>query len=155
MSLLLIILLILIGLILVILEIIVIPGVIVGIIGVFIIIFGIWESFNVYGNTIGFITLFSTLFVSAISLYFTLKSKTWNKLMLYSKIESKVNTIEHDKIKLGDTGITISRLAPSGKALINDEFYEVHTNSEFIDQNQNIIITKIDYNKIIVKQLNH
>jgi membrane-bound ClpP family serine protease len=155
MSIFLIILLILIGLSLVVLEIIVIPGAIAGIIGALIIIFAIWESFEVYGNTYGYITLFSTLFVTAIALYFTLKSKTWNKLMLNTKINSKVNVIENEIVKVGDYGISISRLAPAGKAMINGEFYEVHTNSEFIDQNQDIIIIKIDHNKIIVKQFKH
>ena len=155
MSIFLIILLILIGLSLVVLEIIVIPGAIAGIIGALIIIFAIWESFEVYGNTYGYITLFSTLFVTAIALYFTLKSKTWNKIMLTTKINSKVNVIENEIVKVGDSGITISRLAPAGKAMINGEFYEVHTNSEFIDQNQDIIIIKIDHNRIIVKQIKH
>lgn len=155
MSLTFIILLILIGLFLVILEIIVIPGAVVGILGTLIIIYAIWESFNTYGNNAGYITLVSTLFVAIISLYYALKSKTWKKLMLHSKIESKVNVIDNNTIKEGDEGLTISRLAPAGKAMINGEFYEVHTNSDFVDQNQEIIIIKIDHNKIIVKLKNH
>lgn len=153
MSLFLIILLIIIGLSLIVLEIIVIPGAIAGIIGLLIIAFAIWESFDVFGNTTGYITLFSTLFVTAIALYFTLKSKTWNRISLKSTIDSKVNMLKENELNVGDEGKSISRLAPSGKAIFNDEFYEVHTNSEFIDQNQHIIITKIDHNKIIVKQI--
>ena len=153
MSILLIILLILIGLSLVVLEIIVIPGAVAGIIGILIIAFAIWESFAVYGSTSGYITLFSTLFVTAIVLYFTLKSKTWNKISLKSTIDSKVNLLKEDEVKVGDEGKSISRLAPSGKAKFNGEFYEVHTNSEFIDQDQEIVIIKIDHNRIIVKQI--
>lgn len=151
-----IILLILIGLFLLIVEIIAIPGTtVVGVFGTLIIIFAIWESFDVYGTKAGYITLISTFIAMAISLYYSFKSKTWKKLMLNTNIESKVNELDTNAVKEGDAGISISRLAPSGKALINGEFYEVHTNSDFIDQNQEIIIIKIDYNKIIVKLKNH
>ena len=149
----LIIILILIGLFLLLLEILAIPGTtVVGVMGFLIIVFAIWESFNVYGNKAGYITLSSTIFVSIIALYYSFRSKTWRKLMLNSNIEGKVNVIEEGKLQAGDEGITISRLAPAGKALIKGEFYEVHTNSDFIDQNKEIVIIKIDHNKIIVKQ---
>ncbi len=156
MSLSLIIILIIVGLFLLLVEIIAIPGTtIVGVFGTLILIFAIWESFEVYGNNAGYITLAATAFSAIILLYFAFKSKTWKKLMLNTNVDGKVNLIDTNSVKEGDVGITISRLAPSGKALINGEFYEVHTNSVFVDQNQEITIIKIDSNKIIVKQLNH
>ncbi len=39
-----------------------------------------------------------------------------------------------------------------GKAQINGEFYEVSTNGDFIDQQTDIVVEKIEYNKIIVKR---
>jgi len=107
MSLFLIILLIIIGLSLIVLEIIVIPGAIAGIIGLLIIAFAIWESFDVFGNTTGYITLFSTLFVTAVALYFTLKSKTWNRISLKSTIDSKVNMLKENELNVGDEGKSI------------------------------------------------
>ncbi|MCD4773165.1 MAG: hypothetical protein K8R41_07285 [Bacteroidales bacterium] len=145
--------LILIGLIFIILEILVIPGVAVfGILGFIIILVGVWQSYVTYGATAGHIVLGSSLLLSVLALVFSLRSKTWKRMMLNSKIDGKTNIIDEHKIKAGDTGKTTSRLSPAGKAFINGDFYEVHTQSEFIDPGIEIIITKIVFNKIYVKQ---
>ncbi len=145
--------LILIGLIFIILEILVIPGVAVfGILGFIIILIGVWQSYVTYGTTAGHIVLGSSLLLSILTLIFSLRSKTWKKMMLNSKIDGKTNIIDENKLKVGDTGKTTSRLSPAGKAFINGDFYEVHTQSEFIDPGIEIIITKIVFNKIYVKQ---
>ena len=39
-----------------------------------------------------------------------------------------------------------------GKALINGEFYEVSTDGDFVDPKTEILVLKIEYNKIIVKR---
>lgn len=144
--------LILIGLVFILLEILVIPGTgILGILGLGLIIFSIWSAYHEYGSMEGHYTLGGCLVVSFISVYFAVKSKTWRKLMLHDNIEGKTNTLEIDAVKVGDEGMSISRLAPMGKALINNEYYEVKTNGKFIDQNKNIVITKVEGNKIYVK----
>ena len=71
--------------------------------------------------------------------------------MLKSEIDSKVNVIDMEKIKVGDTGKTVSRLVPAGKAIINGDFYEVRTTGEFLDQDTEIEIEKIEANKIFIK----
>lgn len=145
--------LILIGLLFIILEILVIPGVaIFGILGVIIILIGVWQSYITYGTTAGHIVLASSILLSIVTLVFSLRSKTWKRMMLNSKIEGKTNVIDENKIKAGDTGKTTSRLSPAGKAMINGDYYEVHTQSEFMDPGTEIEIIKIDFNKIYVKQ---
>jgi len=145
--------LILIGLLFIILEILVIPGVaIFGILGVIIILIGVWQSYITYGTTAGHIVLASSILLSIVTLVLSLRSKTWKRMMLNSKIEGKTNVIDENKIKAGDTGKTTSRLSPAGKAIINGDYYEVHTQSEFMDPGTEIEIIKIDFNKIYVKQ---
>ena len=145
--------LILIGLLFIILEILVIPGVaIFGILGVIIILIGVWQSYITYGTTAGHIVLASSILLSIVTLVFSLRSKTWKRMMLNSKIEGKTNVIDENKIKAGDTGKTTSRLSPAGKAMINGDYYEVHTQSEFVDPGTEIEIIKIDFNKIYVKR---
>ena len=70
--------------------------------------------------------------------------------MLETEIDSKVNVLDH-KIAVGMEGRTISRLAPGGKAIFENVTEEVFTQNDFIDENQQIIITTIEGNKIIVK----
>lgn len=144
---------IIIGLIFLALEILVIPGVgIAGVVGFILIAIGIWQAYAGHGMLAGHLVLAGTLVLTVITLVLSLRSKTWRKLALSTAIDSKVNVIDNELIKTGDTGKTVSRLAPMGKALINGEFYEVSTNGDFIDQQTDIVVEKIEFSKIIVKR---
>ncbi|MDR2083938.1 MAG: hypothetical protein LBP67_02970 [Bacteroidales bacterium] len=153
MSIALIILLIVVGMILLLLEVLVLPGFIAGIIGLGLIGVAIWQGF-VISTATGFIVLICTLLVSIAIIFIAMKSKTWNKVALHSEIKSKANVIDLDEIKVGDKGNSVSRLAPMGKAFINEKYYEVGTLGEFVDHQKPIEVIKIDGNKIIVKQIN-
>jgi membrane-bound ClpP family serine protease len=145
--------LIIIGLVFLVLEILVIPGVgIAGVIGFLLIAVGVWQSYSVYGTIAGHLVLAGTFILTVLALFISLRGKTWRKLALSTSIDSKVNVIDHELIRKGDSGKTVSRLAPMGKAQINGEFYEVSTNGDFIDQQTEIVVEKIEYNKIIVKR---
>jgi membrane-bound ClpP family serine protease len=144
--------LIIIGLVFLVLEILIIPGGIAGVVGFLLIAVGIWQTYAGHGLVAGHLVLAGTFILTVITLVLSLRGKTWRKLALSTAIDSKVNVIDHDLIKTGDTGKTVSRLAPMGKALINGEFYEVSTNGDFIDQQTDIVVEKIEYSKIIVKR---
>ena len=137
------------------LEILVLPGTnIAGILGFVLLGVGIWQAYAVYGGFAGTITLVAAVIFSIIALYFALKSQTWKKATLNKNIEGKVNIVDVEKIKPGDKGKAISRLVPMGKAIFNGEYYEVKTNGEFIDQETEIEVVKIEYNKVFVKKIN-
>jgi len=149
-----IIVLILVGLLMMILEIIVIPGAgFAGIIGFILMAIAIWLAYSRQGVMAGNITLGATLAINVVGLILVLRSKTWKKAMLKTVNKGKVNTIKEGHLKVGDTGTTISRCAPMGKADFNNVYYEVSTLSEFIDQEQEIEILRISGNKIYIKKL--
>lgn len=136
------------------LEVLVLPGTnIAGVLGFILLAIGIWQAFAVYGGLAGTITLLVTLLLSGVTLYYALKSRTWKKAALNKNIDSKVNLIDTEKIKPGDKGKTISRLAPMGKAEFAGEFVEVTTMSQFMDPGVDIEIVKIENNQIIVKKI--
>jgi membrane-bound ClpP family serine protease len=136
------------------LEILVLPGTnIAGVLGFILIAIGIWQAYTNYGGFAGTIALILTVIFSIIVLYFALKSRTWKRAALNKNIEGKVNIIDVQKIKPGDRGKAISRLAPMGKAVINGEYYEVKTNGEFIDQETEVEVVKIEFNKVFVKKI--
>lgn len=144
--------LILVGLLFLILEVLVIPGTtFVGLTGFVLIAIGIWQSYAVHGAPTGHYVLAATIGITVVSLWLSLRSKTWNKVMLHTSIDSKANIHEENSIKIGDIGIATSRLVPMGKALINDEYFEVTSTSELIDPGTEIKVVKIDRNKIFVK----
>jgi len=143
-----------IGIVLIILEILVLPGLIVGIIGGTLTIAGIYMSYRNFGSTAGHLTMLGTIIATILSLYFALKSKTWDKMALNSTNDGKVNVIEEDTVKVGDEGVTISRLAPMGKVLVNDNYFEAESRNQFIDPNTKIVVLKVLDNKLIVKPIN-
>ena len=70
--------------------------------------------------------------------------------MLETEIDSKVN-VPDINLAVGMEGKPISRLAPAGKATFETGTEEVFSQHEFIDENQQVVITKIEGSKIIVK----
>jgi membrane-bound ClpP family serine protease len=150
-----IILLILLGLVLLLIEFAVIPGVTIAGIGGFLLLGGsVYIAFSEYGSGVGFITLTVVLIAAPLMIYYFFKSKSGKKMILQSKIDGKVDTINNEKIAIGDVGKSIGRLAPSGKVKVNGEVIEAHSTGSFIDQNTDIKILKILSNKIIVEPLN-
>lgn len=140
------------GLIFILLEILVLPGTaVLGLIGLGLMAAGVWSTYDNFGTKAGHYTLIGVAFFSVVSLYYALKSNTWKKLMLNAKIKGKVNIFDKNLIGVGDTGVTVSRLAPMGKASINDNYCEVQTIADFIDENTEITVIKVDGNSIFVK----
>lgn len=144
--------LIIVGFLFLLLEVLVLPGTnIAGILGFVLIAVGVWQAFEAHGSTAGIVTLSGTVVFSFFVLYYALKSKTWKRASLASEIDGRVNVVDATLIKPGDTGVAVSRLNPMGKALINNQYYEVRTDGEYIIPETEIVVTKIDFNKITVK----
>lgn len=149
-----IIILILVGLLMLILEVLVIPGSgIAGIVGFILMAAGIWLTYSRISVEAGHITLIVTLGINLVGLLLALRSKTWKKAMLETKIDGKARTLKLPDLKVGDRGKTVSRCAPMGKAVFYDKFFEVSALSEFIDENSDIEIVKISGSKIFIKQI--
>jgi membrane-bound ClpP family serine protease len=152
MSLTLIFLLIILGLILILLEVFVVPGTtVVGIGGAALLIFSIWEAYSIYGSEKGHYILLGTVAFIALTISLAFKTGTWKRMMLSTNIVGRVNVLEDNKLHVGDTGKAISRISPAGTALFDNELYEVHTTGDFIDQETELVISKLEDNKIYVK----
>lgn len=150
-----IILLILLGLILLLIEFAVIPGVtIAGIGGFLLLAASVYIAFKEFGTAAGFITLLVVLIVAPAMVYYFFKSRSGRKMILERNIDGKVDLINHQKIVVGNTGKTIGRLAPTGKARVNGEVVEAQSTGALIDHNTEIRVLKIVSNKIIVEPLN-
>ncbi len=134
------------------LEILVMPGATISsIIGLGLIVTGIFFGFSNYGTEGGVIAIAGALSGSLLSIGLALKSKTWNKAMLSKEIDGRVNVVDSEKIMVGDIGRTITRLNPMGKALIGGEYYEVTSVDNLIDENSEVIVTKVEGSKVFVK----
>ncbi len=147
-----IILLILLGLLLLLIEFVIIPGVTVAGIGGFLLLgASVYMAFTKYGTGAGFLTLAFVLVASPLLIYFLFKSKMGKKMVLESLVDGKVDAFDTENIRVGDTGKTIGRLAPSGKVRVNNEVVEAQSTGGYIDHNTDIRVLKILTNKIIVE----
>ncbi len=157
MSLGLIIFLIFVGLLLFIIEFMLIPGItIAGVGGAICLLSGIVFAFVSFGTATGLLVLGATALVMVVLTILMLKSGTWNKFMLKTTIDGKVDTVgaEEGRVKAGDRGVTVTRLAPGGKVLVNGEYFEAKSVDILIDPRQEIEVIRIDDNKLIVKPIN-
>ncbi len=155
MSLFAIVLLIILGVFLLLVEFLVVPGITVaGIGGVLLIITGIYLSYALHGIAAGNYVLLGSVLFMVVSLYFSLKSRTWRKTMLESTLDGKVNTFDLSIIKPGDTGKAVTRLGPMGKVEINGVLYEAKAGDIIIDAETDITVVKVLSDKLIVKPTN-
>jgi membrane-bound ClpP family serine protease len=154
MSLTAIIFLIILGIILFYIEFLIIPGVtIAGIAGAILVIVGVYFGYKEYGVPVGHYILGATAIVSIFSIVIMLRSNTWEKIALNSKIEGKSSTSLDAEVNLGDKGETVTRLNPYGKVMIENKLYEAKSSNSFIDPKTKIEVKKIDGSHLIVKPL--
>jgi len=154
MSLTAIIFLIILGIILFYIEFLIIPGItIAGIAGAILIVVGVYFGYKEYGAPVGHYILGATAIVSIFSIVIMLRSNTWEKIALNSKIEGKSSASLDAEVNLGDKGETVSRLNPYGKVMIENKLYEAKSSNSFIDPKTKIEVKKIDGSHLIVKPL--
>ena len=72
-------------------------------------------------------------------------------MALETNVEGKGVEQLEKLVFVGDRGKTISRLNPVGKALFGEKIFEVSTTGEFVDEDVNIEVVKLDQNRIKVK----
>ncbi|MDR0789624.1 MAG: NfeD family protein [Bacteroidales bacterium] len=138
---------------LLILELVAIPGTtIVGLLGLGMISWGVYNMYGEYGVAWGTFSLIFCLAVAILLLIYSLRDKTWKRFSLNKSIDSKVNELT-TPVAVGEKGITVTRLAPIGIAEINGERMEVYTATTFVDPNTNIEVERVEGNKIMVKPL--
>ncbi len=155
MSVFLIILLILFGIFLFIVEFFLIPGVtIAGIGGAILVGVSIYFAYKTHGSTTGNLTLLGAFLVILVTLVVAFRSDTWKKLMLGSEVQGKVTYgLENGRIKVGDTGETVTRLNPVGRVMVNDILVEAKSMAGFVDQNKKVTVIKVLTTQIVVKPL--
>lgn len=143
------------GVALIITEILFVPGTtVVGILGIAASVFGVYLSFEYFGQDIGVWFTLGAVLAFAAAVYFSFKSKTWEKFSLKDTNKGKVNEGLTQDLKVGDEGIALSSLKPVGKAEFSDNEYEVRTLGQYVDEKTALKILKIELNNIIVEPIN-
>ena len=155
MNLLVILFLIILGIVLLLIEFTILPGItIAGLGGILLFGYSIYLAFSSYGSLVGFLTLGFILIVAPTMVVLLFKGKSGKKMVLHTVLHGSVNEINPDKVKVGDLGVTIGRLAPMGKIKVNNEVVEVRSTGTFVDPGQKVRIIQIEKSQITVEPLN-
>lgn len=155
MTILIILFLIFLGVLLLLIEFAVIPGITVAGIGGFLLLgVSVYMAFDTYGLLPGFITLAFVLLVVPVLFYRFFKSKSGKKMVLESEITGRVDEVDANFIHEGDEGISIGRLAPTGKVRINNMVMEAKSMSGFIDHQVKIRVVEVLKTQVIVEPIN-
>ena len=125
-------------------ELFVIPGIsVAGFLAGGCIIFANYYAFAYMGTTAGVITLIISALACIGSLVWFMRSKTLDKIALKKNITSKVDRSAEEKVKVGDIGVTTTRLALIGYAEINGDIVEVKSSDGFLNEKTPIIVDRI------------
>ena len=129
------------------------PGLtIAGIAGTLFAIGGVVYAYTV-GATTGNFTLGASFVIFGGTFIWLLRSNSFHRVALKTNIESTVESPRNMELEIGDEGISISRLAPIGKARFNNITTEAKSINEFIDENTPVVIVRIEgYNVIVEKK---
>lgn len=146
-------LLLFIGILLCLLEVLVIPGITIAGIGGFLAMgAGVYFSYDEFGLLGGNIVLISVVLINIVIIIYSLRSKTWNKLMLQTNLNSSVDS-NISRINIGDKGICITRLAPMGTVKVGEYEIEAQSSGGLFNEKSAIEVIKVEKTKIIVKQI--
>ncbi len=116
--------------------------------------YSIYYAFINIGDTAGYTTWVASGIIALIAIFYFVRWKRLDKLSLKENIDSTVDKSAERSITLGDTGISTTRLALYGRAIINGKNIEVKSADGFIDENTQVKVTSISNADIIVKRVN-
>lgn len=134
-------------------EVALIPGFgVAGVLGILSMLASVFYAFFVVGNVAGWITIIVSGLICVSLFLWALYGKSLDRLALNKNIDSNVKGDELDKIKVGDRGITKTRLALIGDASINGEVVEVKSEMGFINENEDIVVIRITGGTIYVER---
>ncbi len=133
-------------------ELFLIPGLsVAGVAGFLSLAGAVYYAYVKIGTFAGSLTALIMLAVMSFAVYLFLKSRALDKMSLHADISAKIDNLQGRNIKRGDTGITLSRLAPMGKIEVNGLEAEAKTLEGFIDENTMVRVMDIQGNTVIVE----
>lgn len=154
MDILVIMLLIITAIILLLVELFLLPGIsIAGILAGGCLLYANYYAFAYMGTLTGGITLAISILASIGSLILFMRSKTLDRLALKKDIDSTLDRSDAAQVKVGDTGITTTRLALIGYADIHGTPIEVKSIGGFLDEKTPVKVVRITDGLILVDEL--
>ena len=132
-------------------EIVFIPGFgIPGFTGVLAMIAAIFYAFVQISSAAGWITMLVGAMVSIALFLWALYGNSIDKVALKKNIKSTVRTVDMSIFAVGDRGVTKTRLALIGEALIKGPIVEVKSEAGFISENEEVEVIRVSDDSLFV-----
>ena len=112
----------------------------------------IYLGFARLGFVGGVITLIVVVAISLLVTVLSLRAKTWQRLALNDKVEGTSMGSPAQALKVGDKGVTVSRLSPMGKVNIGGKVYEAKSVDAYIDQRCEVEVVDFENFNVVVKK---
>ena len=130
---------------------------ILGILGIASVVAGITMGAYDTGNalrSLGIAVLVAAVIVGVV-VYVFRKRGVWNRFILKEELTSDKGFVPQQPREhwVGQTGVAVSLLRPSGIAEIDGKRLDVITSGEFIEQGKAIQVTSVDGTRIVVKEI--
>ncbi len=127
-----------------------------GISGLILTVVGVVITWNTYGAVAGLAATLIALALAGIAISMSLKSAANGKLSRSALILNEVTPpVDHEETDalLGKTGKTVTVLNPVGFAEFDGVRLNVVSEGSYLEKERNVQVTKVEGNKIIVKEM--
>ncbi|MDO4190742.1 MAG: NfeD family protein [Bacteroidales bacterium] len=114
----------------------------------------VWLSFTHLGIVAAALVFVINLLSLAVAVYFFMRSRALDKMSLDTVLPGKAAENKQQEFSVGEEGVTVSRLAPYGKAEFGGKAVEVKVNQGFVENNTPVRIRTINDNIIVVEPIN-
>lgn len=143
----------LLGIVFFLLEIFFLPGISIGgVAGTVFVVAGVWYAFAQLGTTAGWLTLAIGAIAFALAVWLFIRARVLERISLTTQLKSDgENNAVRSSLAIGDTGRTISRLAPMGRAFINGIDVEVKAQEQLVDAGVEVQVVAFDDKTPVVK----
>lgn len=133
------------------LETFLLPGITVaGVAGALFAVGGIVYAYTL-GPTAGHVTLGGSVALFGGFFGWLLRARSFQRVSLRTNIDATVTSTRDLGLNVGDRGVTLSRLAPIGKARFGDVTVEAKAQENFIDEQTPVVILRIDGSNVTVR----
>ncbi|MBQ7656482.1 MAG: hypothetical protein IJI53_12735 [Clostridia bacterium] len=127
-----------------------------GVSGLALIVVGVVMTWNTYGPVAGLAATLIALALAGISISVSIKSAANGKLsrssLILKEVTPPVDHEENDAL-LGKTGKTVTVLNPVGFAEFDGVRLNVATEGSYLEKDRPVQVTKVEGNKIIVREI--
>ena len=111
-------------------------------------------AFMQFGTVAGVAVVVVALLLALISTIFSLRAKTWRKISLHQELDAASMPHPETKLKVGDRGVAVSRLAPAGKVEICGETVEARSVDVYVEQRSEVEVVGFENFTVVIKKVN-